>query len=179
MHAAVLADLVDGDDVGMVEASGGARLELEPPQVVGAQERVEREDLEGDAASEGHLLGLVDEAHAAAADRADDAEVTQLARPGAIEILPAAPAGLLLERAEVLEEEERGEDLADLLGQLGMPRRVLLDRGRLSTAMPLEELPGQAIDGIEDGAGVAHGSRALFPRSRASKALFSRWRLRT
>ena len=81
VHAALGADGVDRDDVGVVQAGGGLGLELEPLELAGVQGRGEGQDLQGHPAAERDLLGLVDDPHAAAADLAEEAEVAEPARP--------------------------------------------------------------------------------------------------
>ncbi len=68
--AVVLADLVDRDDAGVIEQRDGLGLVLEPPQLVVAGEQPGLEHLQCDGAVEGDLAGLVDDAHAAAAQLA-------------------------------------------------------------------------------------------------------------
>jgi hypothetical protein len=72
MNAQRLADSEDGDDVRMVQSSGGLRLAVEAGHALGIEERGRGQDLERDAAAERLLLGLVDDAHPAPADLADD-----------------------------------------------------------------------------------------------------------
>ena len=76
-HAPLAADGVDRHDVGVVQAGGGLGLELEPLQLLGVQRRGQRQDLQRHPAVERELLGLVDDAHAAPADLAEDAEIAQ------------------------------------------------------------------------------------------------------
>ena len=77
MHAAFRADRVDGDDVGVVQLRGGLRLDAEASEPAGIDGRAEGKHLEGDAPVERALHGFVDDAHSAAAQRADDAEITE------------------------------------------------------------------------------------------------------
>ena len=77
MHTPLAADGVHRDDVGVVQLRRRLRLGLEPLQLPRVQGRGERQHLQRDAAVEGHLLRLVHDAHAAAAQLADDAEVAQ------------------------------------------------------------------------------------------------------
>ena len=65
---------------GVVQAGGGLGLELEPLQLLGVQRRGEGQDLQRHPAAERDLLGLVDDAHAAPADLAEDAG-SRRARP--------------------------------------------------------------------------------------------------
>ncbi len=69
--ALVFADAVDLDDVGVVQAGDGLGLGLEAGQVVGAGVFARQDHLERDDAVEAALPGLVDDAHAAAADLAE------------------------------------------------------------------------------------------------------------
>jgi hypothetical protein len=77
MDAAFTAHEENRDDVGMVELCGGMSLVFEPLQLLRVHHGSEWQHLERDAAAERDLLGLVDDAHAAAADLADDAEVAE------------------------------------------------------------------------------------------------------
>ena len=80
VDAALLADGEDGHDVRMVDLGRGLGFVLEAGDVLFVDGGGSGQDLEGDAAAEGDLLRLVDDAHAAAADFADEAEVAELAR---------------------------------------------------------------------------------------------------
>jgi len=62
-----LADVVDRADVGMVESGRGASLALKPLERLRISCKRLREELEGDSASQPHVLGLVDHTHAATA----------------------------------------------------------------------------------------------------------------
>ena len=66
----------------MAQLRGGLGLDLEPLPLLGVDGRREREHLQGDAAAQRDLLGLINDSHSSSADFADDAEVTQLARRG-------------------------------------------------------------------------------------------------
>jgi hypothetical protein len=77
VHAAVFADAVDGDDVRVFERGGGAGLVFEAEELLLIEHRRKREDLQRDRATQRQLFGLVDDAHGAAADLAEDAEVAQ------------------------------------------------------------------------------------------------------
>src|SRR5262249_44846826 len=58
--------------------------------------------------------------------------------------------------AQVLHHQERGEEVADLLGQLGVAVEVVLEGGTLAAAPAVEELLGQQLDGVAVGAGAVH-----------------------
>src|SRR5206468_1841333 len=69
-----------GGDVGVVELGRGLGLDVEPLELLGVGDGGEGEDLEGDAAVERELLGLVDDPHAAAAHLAEQVEIAQEAQ---------------------------------------------------------------------------------------------------
>ena len=73
----VLAHAEHGNDVGVVQPRGGLRLAAEALQLLGVQQRLLGQHLDGDVPVERLLERLVDNAHAAAADLADDAEIAQ------------------------------------------------------------------------------------------------------
>ena len=81
VDAALAADRVDRDDVGVVQMRGRLGLDAEPGDLPRVDGGGEREDLQGHPTAQRVLLGLVDDAHAAAAELADDAEV---AEPGTV-----------------------------------------------------------------------------------------------
>ena len=78
VDAVLLADGEHGDDVRMVELGGGLRFVAEAGDLPLIEHGGEGQDLQRDAAIERHLVGLVDDAHAAAADLADDLVVADL-----------------------------------------------------------------------------------------------------
>src|SRR5262249_13668080 len=85
--AVVLADLVDRHDMRVVETGDGLGLVAEASEVVVAGPGPCAEHLQRDEAVEGALAGLVDDAHAAAAEDAVDlvvAEVTHACAAGEI-----------------------------------------------------------------------------------------------
>ena len=71
-RAVVLADVVDGGDVGVVQDAGGLGLLLEAAQAIGVGGEGGGEDLDGDVAAEARVLGAVDLPHAAGADGGED-----------------------------------------------------------------------------------------------------------
>ncbi len=73
--ALVFADFIDGADVGMVERRGGARLALEARQRLLVAGDIFGQELERHHAAELGVLGLVDHAHAPAAQLAQNAIV--------------------------------------------------------------------------------------------------------
>src|SRR5262249_2044194 len=77
VDAAFAADGEDGDDVGVVQLGGGAGLVLEALQLAGVEGGGEGQHLEGDAPAQRQLHGLVDHAHATAADLAHQRVIAQ------------------------------------------------------------------------------------------------------
>ena len=68
-HAVVGADVVDGEQIWMVERGGGARLLLESPHAIGIADNVRQQDFESDLAAQPRVVGAIDLAHPARAER--------------------------------------------------------------------------------------------------------------
>ena len=158
MVAVLPAHAEDRHDVGVVQPRRRLRLALEPPHLLRVQQRAGREDLQRHAAAQRLLLGLVDHAHAAPADLAEDAVVAQPLEPdphrGAVGGQRAGGAAGAL--AQVLHHQQGREQVADLVGQLGVALEVLAERGLLAAALAVEELLGQELDGVALVAGGIH-----------------------
>ena len=89
--AVLLADVMNGADVGMIQRGRGSSLALEPAQRLPVASQFVRQELQRDEAMEPGVLRFVDHAHAAAAELLDDAVVGEgLADQGI-----GAPAGAL------------------------------------------------------------------------------------
>ena len=71
----LLADFVDGADIGMVQSGGGLRLAAGSAQAPEGLGDIIGQEFQGDKATESGVLGLVDHAHTAAAELLDDAVV--------------------------------------------------------------------------------------------------------
>ena len=99
MRSLMLADAEDRHDVGVVQPRGRAGLALEAADLLGVGERPGGQHLERHAAAERLLLGLVHDAHAAAAHLAQQAELAQPA--GGRTDDRAGPAGERRVRSEV------------------------------------------------------------------------------
>jgi hypothetical protein len=144
---AVLADLEDGHDIGVMEPGRGAGLVAEPLQGLGVAARAGREDLQGHLSAQRDLLGLVDHPHAAAADLAEDAEVADLAqgrrRPGRF-----VSALVLADLLGLLEPDHRREQVADLFGQLRVAIDVFLERRPFATPEAFREFLRQLIEQV-------------------------------
>ena len=166
--AVVLAVVEDRDDIGVVQLGRRAGFVMEPPEVVGAGAEPWVHDLERHAAAERFPHRLVDHAHAPLADAAEDTVVAQPLGPWAGAVAdgrrrsgrgivglgraggpcagrgPARPraaglGGRAAHRAQLLDFDQRGEQLADLVGQRGVAPDVLGQRRPLSVAETRQE----------------------------------------
>ena len=81
-EAADLADVVDLDDVGVLEAGEGLGLLVEPRQGDGAGVGAGQDHLERDQTIQADLAGLVDDSHAAPAQLLEDLEAGDDWPPG-------------------------------------------------------------------------------------------------
>ena len=123
VDAAFDADGVDRDDVRVVERGGGAGFVLEAGELLLVEHRGEGQHFQGDAAAERDLLGFVDDAHAAAADLAEDAEVAEVdfARCWMLDTGCWMGRGLVGQlRSDVLHEVEVAETFGQLVGHIGI-----------------------------------------------------------
>ena len=95
-------------------------------RLAGSRNTAGRQHLQGDAPAERHLLGLVDDAHPAPADLAEDAEVAQVGdRRGGRDRHGQLGAGV---RLGPLQLDQGGEQRPDVVGQVRVPVAVLLQR---------------------------------------------------
>ena len=70
--AVVLADVVDGENVGMVERRSRASLLFEATQAIGIGREGGREDFDGYVTTEARIAGTVDFPHSAGVERRED-----------------------------------------------------------------------------------------------------------
>ena len=127
----------------MVQPRRRLRLAVEAGHALGVEERRRRQHLERDATAERFLLGLVDDAHPAPPDLADDPVVgeplgNRSVRQGGGAQERAGDVGRA--RLEILDHHQRGEEGADLLGERGIPGGVFLDGRPFPALAALEEL---------------------------------------
>ena len=73
--AVLLADIVDGADVGMVQGGGGLRFPLESRESLRIPGDILRQKFQRDEALKARVFGLVNDTHASAAELFDDAVV--------------------------------------------------------------------------------------------------------
>ncbi len=140
----VVADSVNGNDVGMVQPSDRLRLALEASQPSGVEIDMV-DDLEGDVAPERFLERLVHDAHAAASQLADDAEFAEAQREHAGRLGSVGDERLL---AELFDHGDGRQQLADPFCILGIACLIFADRGGFAAPTPLGELFGDAIERI-------------------------------
>ncbi len=142
---AIAADLEDRHDVGVVHPRRGLGLAAEPLQRLAVADRVSWQDLQRHAAAERDLLGLVDHAHPAPADLAEDPVIADLAEPRGRgrrrrgRLAPRVAVGLL-------DLGQGREHLPDLVGHLGQAVDVLLQARPLAAAVALGELLGELVE---------------------------------
>jgi hypothetical protein len=130
MHAPLGADVVHRHDVGVLQVRRRLGLVLEALQLAGVEGGGERQHLQGHAPAQEDLHRLVHHAHAASADLADDAEVSQ--RPFRLNFrrryVLLVPGWLTQQRGGRLHEfqaiETAGQRLADL-GMAGQKRPAI------------------------------------------------------
>ena len=158
MYAALEADGDHVDDVRMVELRGSLGLVLEPRHLPRIDDRREGKNLQRHAARQRDLLGLVDHAHPAPSDLADESKIAQHACARRIarvnRRLPAVAADFEGGLADKLQARQAGaQPVGDVrvlgdqlrgvgspaglqLGQVGLQRmgqlRVLLARRAVS-----------------------------------------------
>ena len=73
----LLADIVDGADVGVIQRRCGTRLAAEPSKSLGILGEVRGQGLQRSEALQPRVLSFVDHAHSAAAQLLDDAIVRE------------------------------------------------------------------------------------------------------
>ena len=151
----LLAHPVHRDDVRVVEPSGRVRLAPEALDRLRVERHRRVEDLQRDAAPHRRLLGLVDDAHAAAADFASEHEVAEAtpvrgtrARSRCVALPVARRCRCTLRRGpggrrrpcvrrNAVEERQHGEEVAQRRRDLGMLRDHGLGINRLTRGLAL------------------------------------------
>ena len=151
--ALVLVDRVDGADPGVVERRGRARLALEALEGGRVGGELGGQELERDVPAELRVLGLVDDAHAAAAELRDDPVVGD----GLADHRPSPSGGRRpalhgLGRVEPLElgvavqEREVGVAAHPVgVDEAGLPR-LAQRRDRVVLALDLAEDAGRVVE---------------------------------
>ena len=132
MQPALFTDPEDRHDVGVVQACRRPRFPLEPLPLLQVGSQLLRQDLERHMPAQRDLLRLIHDAHAPAADLAQDAVVAQLLRV-LNELLPKRRAGEegrrgLAVGSDLLHHHQGGKQVADLFGMLGVARGIFGER---------------------------------------------------
>jgi hypothetical protein len=150
-------------DVGVVQPRGAARFALEALNLPAVERAAAAEHFQGHAAAERFLFRFVDDAHAAAADFPQDAEIAQVIQRRA-HAGPRPVQGRLDERLRVarigpdlFHHHQGGKERTDLIGQLGELAGVLFQCRGLSAPPALDELFSQLFDRVAAGIGCVHG----------------------
>ena len=149
VHAALAAHRVNRDNVRVVELGGGEGLGLESAELGRVHRGRERKDLEGHTAMERDLLGLVNHAHTAPADFADDPEVAQISQDLAGIRVHRQARDLSYGRVPDLGHHlERREDSTKTLGLVGVVPGQIVDVHRLAALEPVGALLDQVFQGV-------------------------------
>ena len=109
----------------VMEMGGRLRLVLKTPKVLGVEHGGEGEDFQSNSPAQGNLLRLIDDAHPAAADFAQQAEIAELACDGSAR----EPAQ---RRGQLIELPQTGEILLQVRREFGILSDEFL-RVRLKT----------------------------------------------
>ena len=166
MLAVVLADLVDGHDVRVVEVGRRLRLGAEALHVGRRRQLAGQDHLEGDDAVQAHLPRLVDDAHAAAGDLLQQLVVAEVAhrRPrGHGRALPGCQGRRGAERlGQAAKLVLVGEEGPQFPGEVGVPAQQLVSVGSLAETFRLQVVGQDAVDALfalaRNGGFVGHES---------------------
>lgn len=125
------------------------RLAEESPAVGIIESRVAGQHFHCDATAKRLLHGFVHDAHPAAADLSQDAEVAQALQPrragGPTRVF------VFLARPHFLERGDRRKQIANFVCQLGMIGRVLFDGRHFALPLSLHEVGGEHFERIAVG----------------------------
>ena len=138
------------------------------------QQRAGREHLQGHAAAQRLLLGLVDDPHAAPADLAEDAVVAQPLQPGPRgDAVSAASepvvAPELSPRSSIISRAGNRSRISS--ASSGWRSRYSLEGRLLAAALAVEELLGQELDGVALVAGGVHRRRSSQPQGGCTRSM--------
>jgi hypothetical protein len=141
-QAVLLADAEHRHNVGVVKLGRRFGLPLEAPLGPGVGQQALGQHLERDVPVEGNLLGLVDDAHTALADFAEDAKIAELLQSRSQRCI-LLPGGLPVVFLNQLDLDHGREDLADVGCEVRVALDVFGQRGALAPPVALGELVGQ------------------------------------
>ncbi len=144
------------DDVRVMQPRGGAGLTSKTLDLAGILEFPVWQDLERDATAKRLLLGFIDNSHAAAANLSHDAVLAKAVRgPGRPGRLECRGSRARRDRPRVFKHDQGREEVADLVGQMGMTSRIIAQRGPFTAAIAVEKLVGQPGHRVRHGVGVS------------------------
>jgi hypothetical protein len=145
VNAALAADRVDRHDVLVVQARRRPCLVMKALQMPRVHRRRERQHLQGHPPAQRELFRFIDNAHAAAADFVEDAEVAQRRRHGPIVGHRRGHRRLARPRetAQVGHHTDGGQELTQPVGVLGMGLGIRLHIDGLSRLHPIADLVEQ------------------------------------
>ena len=140
----------------MVQSGRGPGFAPEPLQSLRIEQRLGREQFEGDVAPEGLLDGLVHDPHPAVPDSADDAELTHPHWVGQLGRGREHPGVLAGGGFEVFHLHQRREQLPDRIGEFRVAVGVLSEGRALTGAEPGDELLGEPVERVAVGGRFGH-----------------------
>jgi hypothetical protein len=85
VHAAIATCRIDWHNIGVIQSGSRADFILEPTQRLRVEHRREGQHFQRHASAHGQLLGLIHDAHATAADLAENSKIPQPFLPGGID----------------------------------------------------------------------------------------------
>ena len=182
VQPAFLADTEHRDDAGVMQSRNCLRLASKPADRPFRSQERGRENLEGDSTAQRLLDSLIDDAHAAVPDFANDAKITQLPE--------SADRSLLLQQVQVRDffffelfhHRDGGQEFAQLFGVLGVSFHVLRDGRKLTAPVSLGKFVSQLFDRISFRIKSAHHASSfdssVMP-GMSSRMAFSRFSART
>ena len=143
----------------MVQERGRPRLAPEPDQRGGPQESIARQHLQRHATAQALLHRLVDDPHAPAADLPEDPVVAQPLghRPAAPRPILDGPLVRVGIAADPLHHHQRGEQLADLAGQVRVAVGIFAERRPFAPPVSLGEFVRQVVEQVRSGLRLSHG----------------------
>ncbi len=150
MQPALFTDPEDRHDIGVVQACRRPGFPLEPLPLLQVGSQLLRQDLERHPSAQRHLLRLINDAHAPAADLPENPVVAQTL--GVLdELLSQRRDGegrcrALAVESDLLHHQQGGKQVADLFGVLGVAIGVFGERRTLPAPVTLGKFLRQLLD---------------------------------
>ena len=159
--AGILADAEHRHDVGVVQLGRRLGFAGEPLGRFRVGQELAGQHLDGHAAAQRHLLGLVDDSHAAPADLPHDPVV-----PEPLRGTRRSNFGQSLRHVpfrHLFDQLDGRQNTADFRGVLGVRQLVFRDGWRLAALQPFQKLVGEPIDQLVFG--ISHRLNPATPKS--------------